>query len=356
MADERILISSENGLGRITLNRPKAINAVDTAMLEAVREALDAFRTDPDVAVVLFDGVGDRGFSAGGDIRAVHAALAAGNPAAAEEFFRTEYTMNAEIDEFLKPIVAFADGVTMGGGIGMAGHAHVRVVTETSRLAMPETRIGFTPDAGGSWLLARAPGRVGEYLALTSAEMGPEDAIYAGFADLLVPRGDLDAVREALETRADPSTPTELVMLFDETPGDSALAGAREWIDDAFALPTVPGIRDRLRELAADPRWSGELSPASALAALDERPPTSLAVTLASIRSSRGLTLRAALEQEYGLVGWFATTQPDMVEGIRAQMIDKDRDPHWSPATFDELPAGTVEAAFAHRGARMLFG
>ncbi|MGO2668038.1 MAG: enoyl-CoA hydratase/isomerase family protein [Microbacterium gubbeenense] len=348
--DDRVRVRKYSALGRITINRPEAIGAVDTPMLRAIAGALDGFRTDSDIDTVLVDGTGERGFCAGGDVRQLRAAIRSGDVAGAEEFFRVEYRTNAAIAEFPVPVVAFADGVTMGGGIGLAGHARVRVVTETSRLAMPETRIGFTPDVGGSWLLARAPGRIGEYLALTSETMDPADAIYAGFADHFVRREDLGAVRDALENRADPANPTELVMLFDETPEESGLVGAREWIDDAFAGETVLEIRERLGELARDPRWQREeRSPASALAALEERSPTALAVTLAAIRSSRTLpNLRAALEQEYRLVMWFAETQPDMVEGIRAQMVDKDRDPRWSPARDEDLADDVVERAFAH--------
>ncbi|MGO1236313.1 enoyl-CoA hydratase/isomerase family protein, partial [Microbacterium gubbeenense] len=244
--DDRVRVRKYSALGRITINRPEAIGAVDTPMLRAIAGALDGFRTDSDIDTVLVDGTGERGFCAGGDVRQLRAAIRSGDVAGAEEFFRVEYRTNAAIAEFPVPVVAFADGVTMGGGIGLAGHAQVRVVTETSRLAMPETRIGFTPDVGGSWLLARAPGRIGEYLALTSESMDPADAIYAGFADHFVRREDLGAVRDALENRADPANPTELVMLFDETPEESGLVGAREWIDDAFAGETVLEIRERL--------------------------------------------------------------------------------------------------------------
>jgi len=349
-SDSRVKIRKHSALGRITIDRPEAIGAVDTPMLRAISGALETMRTDSDIDTLLFDGTGDRGFCAGGDIRQLHAAIRAGDVAAADEFFRVEYRTNAAISEFPSPVVAIADGVTMGGGIGLAGHAHVRIVTETSRLAMPETRIGFTPDVGGSWLLARAPGRLGEYLALTSDTMGPADAIYAGFADRFVRRTDLGAVRDALENRADPTTPAELVMLFDETPDESDLGAARAWIDDAFARETVSGIRERLHELAGEPEWQRDArSPAAALAALEERSPTALAVTLAAIRSARLLpNLRAALEQEYRLVMWFVETQPDMVEGIRAQMVDKDRDPHWSPARDEDLAADVVERAFTH--------
>ncbi|WP_308291496.1 enoyl-CoA hydratase/isomerase family protein [Microbacterium sp. G2-8] len=354
---ERILTRKQNGVGRITLDRPEALNALDLGMAQAIMRALDGWREDPDVQVVLLDGAGYRGFCAGGDVRALHRALASGDFTPGDEFLRHEYRTDLAIAEYATPIVSIADGVTMGGGIGLASHAHVRIVTETASLAMPETRIGFTPDAGGSWLLAHAPGRIGEYLALTSDTMGPADAIYAGFADHFVRRADVGAVRHALETRADPATATELVMLFDETPEEGDLRAAREWIDEAFAIDTAEGVVDRLRSLAEDPRWSGRrISPATALAALEERPPTALAVTLAAIRSSRALRgLREAIDQEHRLVTWFAETQPDMLEGIRAQMIDKDRAPRWNPATFADLSDDIVGDAFSYEPARPLF-
>lgn len=344
----RVVARKEGGLGTITLNRPEAINAVDLAMIQSIRGVLDAWLTDPDVQVVLFVGAGDRGFCAGGDVRQLHDAIRDGRPASAEEFFRGEYTMNAFIGEYPKPIVALADGVTMGGGIGIAGHASVRVVTERSKLAMPETRIGFTPDAGGSWLLGRAPGRLGEFLALTSWVMGPADAIHAGFADHLVRSENLPSLREALTTRADPGTPAELVLLFDETPEPGPIELARHWIDEAFAADTVAEIQDRLRALVdSGDVFEGELTPAAALAALEERSPTALTITLAAVQSARWLrSLREALTQEFTLVSWFMHTQPDMVEGIRAQLVDKDRAPRWNPAALDAVDPELVGDAF----------
>jgi enoyl-CoA hydratase len=237
----------------------------------------------------------------------------------------------------------------MGGGIGLAGHAAVRVVTERSSLAMPETRIGFTPDVGGSWLLGRAPGRLGEYLALTGASMDAADAVYAGFADHVVPSDRIDGLRDALETRADPSSPAELVLLFDETPPPSKLEADRSWIDDAFAGDTVIAITERLRERP---------EPAASVTAdtLEQLSPTALTVTLAAVRRSRELPdLRAALAQEYGLVMWFASTQPDLLEGIRAQLVDKDRSPRWAPASLDEVAPDLVAQAFGHRPAAPLW-
>jgi enoyl-CoA hydratase len=339
-----------HGLGRLTLDRPQAINALDPGMIRDLAAALDAWEHAHDVDLVLLDGAGDRGLCAGGDVRSLYAQIRAGDAEATSAFFHSEYHLNARIAAYPKPVIAFADGVTMGGGIGLAGHAGIRVVTERSRLAMPETRIGLTPDVGGSWLLARAPGRLGEYLALTGATMDAADAIHAGFADHFVPADRLDALRDAFETRADPSSPTELVLLFDETPESSSLAAARRWIDDAFSAATVPEIVDRLRA-------SGERAAMRAADALAEVSPTSLAVTLEAVRRARALPdLRAALAQEYGLVMWFATTQPDLPEGIRAQLVDKDRAPRWTPATLAEVDPSTVDAAFAYAPTTPLWG
>ncbi|MBN9194779.1 MAG: enoyl-CoA hydratase/isomerase family protein, partial [Microbacterium sp.] len=293
-----VLARARGGLGHLTLNRPRAINALDLDMVAQLSAALDAWQDDPDVGIVLLDGAGDRGLCAGGDVRSLYEQIVGGTPEQPSVFFRAEYTLNARIAEYPHPIVVIADGITMGGGIGLAGHAAVRVVTERSKLAMPETRIGFTPDVGGTWLLAHAPGRIGEYLGVTGATMDAADALYAGFADHLVPAAHLEALRDALETRADPSTPTELVLLFDETAPPSRLAAARPWIDDAFSADTVPEIVARLR---ARPE-----AEASATAdTIAELSPTGMAVTLEAVRRARELPdLRAALAQEYRLVMW----------------------------------------------------
>lgn len=340
--NDSILVGGRGGLGHLTLNRPRAINALDLDMIRELNVTLERWQRDTDVDVVLLDGAGERGFCAGGDIRALHGMVVDGRVDEVHAFFREEYALDHRIATSAKPVVAIADGVCMGGGIGLAGHAAIRIVTERSRLAMPETRIGFTPDVGGSWLLGRAPGRLGEYLALTGATMDAADALYAGFADHMVPTAHLEALYEALENRADPSSPTELVLLFDETPEPSRLESAREWIDDAFSAADVPGILDRLRARPeAEAHETAELLATSA--------PTALAVTLEAVRRARGLpSLRAALAQEYGLVLWFAQTQPDLVEGIRAQVVDKDRSPSWSPARLDDLPPERVAEAFAY--------
>ncbi|MBZ4488269.1 enoyl-CoA hydratase/isomerase family protein [Microbacterium sp. cx-55] len=340
-----VLVHADRGVGSLILNRPRAINALDIEMVRILSDALDAWEHDADIEMVLLEGAGERGLCAGGDIRVLREQIMTAGAFGAAEFFRAEYALNARIAEYPKPFVVLADGITMGGGIGLAGHAAFRVVTERSALAMPETRIGFTPDVGGTWLLARAPGRVGEYLALTGSTMADADAIYAGFADHLVPVERLDGFRDALETRADPTGPAELVLLFDETPETSGLETARPWIDAAFSADTVAEIITRL-----DARPEPDAAATADL--LRTLSPVALTVTLAAVRSARELpNLRAALAQEYALVTWFALTQHDLLEGIRAQVIDKDRTPHWNPPTLDALPPGIAAEALAYEPA-----
>ncbi len=348
-AVDRVLARTEGALGRLTLNRPEAINALDLGMIEQLTRALDAWRHDSDVQIVVIDGAGERGMCAGGDVRSLHAQIVAGHPERTAEFFRAEYRLNAMIAEYPKPLVSLADGITMGGGIGLAGHAAIRIVTERSKLAMPETRIGFTPDVGGTWLLGRAPGRFGEYFGLTGSTMNGADAVQLGFADHFVPSDRLDALREALAFRADPTGPSEIVLLFDETPEPSRLPAAREWVDDAFSAPSVAEIIERLR--ARD-----EADAADTADLLEELSPTGLAVTLDAVREARELPgLRAALEGEYRRVLWFAENHPDLAEGIRAQLIDKDRSPRWQPATIAELAPDAGAGARAYVPAQPLF-
>ncbi|MFF3026914.1 enoyl-CoA hydratase/isomerase family protein [Microbacterium sp. NPDC057944] len=327
----RVLVRTEGALGRLTLNRPEAINALDHDMIVQLTAALDAWRDDTDVQIVVLDGEGERGLCAGGDVRALHAQIVAGRAEETAQFFRAEYALNAMIAEYPKPVVAIADGITMGGGIGLAGHAAIRIVTERSTLAMPETRIGFTPDVGGTWLLGRAPGRFGEYFGLTGGTMNAADAVYLGFADHFVPSDRLEALREALAYRADPTGPAEIVLLFDETPEPSVLPASREWIDEAFSAPTVAEIVERLKA-------QGTTDAAAIADLLEGLAPTGLAVTLDAVREARDLPgLRAALEGEYRRVLWFVNEHPDLVEGIRAQLVDKDRNPKWNPPTIAEL-------------------
>ncbi len=366
LVSEQISVHVADGVGHVTLDRPQALNALSYAMIRELTDVFAGWRDDSQVALVVIDGAGERGFSAGGDIRELYDYATNGNAGEAREFFRSEYRLDAMIARYPKPVVAIMDGITMGGGIGLAGHASIRVVTERSRVAMPETRIGFTPDVGGSWLLARAPGELGVHLALNARTMDAADALHAGFADSFVPSERIPHLLQALAERADPGTPAEIVMLFDETPGPSTLASSRDWVDACYSAPTVRGIITRLRAYAEGrppaPAPAGSPGASSthphdpaasayAAAAADELEalsPTALTVTLESVRRARSLpTLEAALEQEFRLVSWFIE-QHDLREGIRAQVIDKDRSPKWSPGTLEgvdpELAAHVIEA------------
>ncbi|MFJ1512934.1 enoyl-CoA hydratase/isomerase family protein [Cellulosimicrobium funkei] len=354
-----ILARVDDGVGHLTLDRPRALNALGYSMLGEIADVLDEWRVDPTVRLVLLDGAGDRGLCAGGDIRELHASVVAGRQADARRYFRREYAVDAALAELPVPVVSIMDGITMGGGVGLAAHAPVRVVTERSRVAMPETRIGFTPDVGGSWLLARAPGRLGEMLALGAVTMDAADAIHAGLADHYVPSerlpvlgADLAALASAGVDPLDVEAVRDVVRRHALPTPVSGLVARRTAIDAAYAADTVPQIVARLRAAAAD----GDERAGAEADELERLSPTAVTVALAAVRSARGLPdLRAALAQEYGLVCWFVDTQPDLVEGIRAQVVDKDRDPSWRPATLEEVDPALGAEALAYVPAEALW-
>ena len=350
MTESRILARTRAGVGHLTLNRPGALNALDLGMIRDLTAALEGWRHDPEVRVILLDGAGERGLCAGGDVRTLYDEIVAGRPEETGIFFREEYRLNALISDYPKPVVAIADGITMGGGIGLAGHASIRVVTERSRLAMPETRIGFAPDVGGTWLLAHAPGRLGEYLGLTGATMNAADAVYTGFADIVVPSERLDHLAMGLAEIEPSSLRTEVDARWGMRPDASDLKGARAWIDEAFAADSVAEIVARLRALHV-PQASNVAD------TLETLSPTGLAATLAAVRRARQLPdLHSALAQEYSVVMWFATSQPDLVEGIRAQLVDKDRTPRWNPPAIADVGPEVAASALAYRPSVPLWG
>lgn len=354
-----IIARVDDGVGHLTLDRPRALNALGYTMLGEIADVLDAWRLDPTVRLVLLDGAGDRGFCAGGDVRELHASVVAGRQADARRYFRREYAVDAALAELPVPVVTIMDGITMGGGVGLGAHAPVRVVTERSRVAMPETRIGFTPDVGGSWLLARAPGRLGEMLALGAVTMDAADAIVAGLADHYVPSerlpvlvADLAALAAAGVDPLDVEDVREVVRRHALPAPVSGLVARRSVIDAVYSAPTVPEVVARLRAAAAD----GDEHAGAEADELERLSPTAVTVALAAVRSARTLPdLRSALEQEYRLVSWFVDTQPDLVEGIRAQVVDKDRDPSWRPATLAEVDPGVGATALAYEPAEALW-
>jgi len=339
---ETVLAEQVGALGHITLNRPRAINALDHAMVRRMTDVLTAWADDDAVAAVVVTGAGERGLCAGGDIRAIRAdALEGGDGARA--FWRDEYLLNALIAEYPKPYVAIMDGVVMGGGVGVSAHGDLRVVTERSRVAMPETGIGFVPDVGGTYLLSRAPGELGTHLALTADAVGAADAILCGLADRFVPVERVPALLEALAA-GDPGTVVER-FAAPAPPGE--LAGRRTWIDACYAADTVEEILDRLGD-------SGVPEAKDAAGRIAAKSPTSLKVTLAALRRARALgSLALVLDQEYR-VSCATLDTADLVEGIRARVVDKDRDPQWSPATLAEVEPAAVEAFFAPLGAAEL--
>ncbi|MEV6025679.1 enoyl-CoA hydratase/isomerase family protein [Streptomyces sp. NPDC052036] len=342
-SEEPVLFHTSGRAARITFNRPRALNALNHAMVRRIDEALTAWEHDPAVEAVVITGAGERGLCAGGDIRAVHDDARDGDGTASAAFWRDEYRLNARIARYPKSYVATMDGIVMGGGVGVSAHGSVRIVTERSRVAMPETGIGFVPDVGGTYLLALAPGELGTHLALTGAQIGAADALLCGLADHYVPSTSVPEllddlaetpVREALVRHARPAPPGEL-------------AGQREWIDSCYAADSVEEILDRL--LAHGGRTAKETAEI-----LLSRSPTALKVTLAALRRARRLgRLEHVLDQEYR-VSCAALRTHDLVEGVRAQIIDKDRNPRWSPATLAEVSDSDVERFFAPLGDREL--
>jgi enoyl-CoA hydratase len=328
MDEPTVIVEQRGRLGLLTLNRPRAINALTAEMVAIIARALDRWAADGSVRTVAVTGAGERGLCAGGDIRAIHADAVSGGTASVD-FWAEEYRLNAAIAAYPKPFVALMDGLVMGGGIGISGHASARVVTERSRLAMPEVGIGFHPDVGGSWLLSRAPGEWGTHLALTGSAVGAGDGIAAGLADHYVPSERLPELIEALTGR----DAVEAIATFATEPPPADLD--RGWIDECYTGDDVAAIVDRL---AAHP------APAAQAAAkeISTKSPTSLVLTLHSVRTAAGLPdLRTALDHELRLSAVMLKL-PDLAEGIRAQIIDKDRRPRWQPATLAEVSAPTL--------------
>ena len=327
-ADTEIVIRVDGRAGRITLNRPQALNALTYAQVLAIGAALEQWRTDDRIRLVILDGAGEKAFCAGGDIIAMYDSARQG-PEFADRFWRDEYRLNATLASYPKPVVALMHGFVMGGGIGLAGHASHRIVTETSQLAMPETTIGLIPDVGGTWLLAAAPGRLGAYLGLLGERMGPADALYAGFADTFVPQALLPALIDAL-TEPDGEPVGVSISRHAAAPPPPVHASRQDDIDRLFDHD-APSAIDRALA-GSDVAWA-----AAARTALSRRSPLALALTLAALAEARGFrSLEQALDLEYRL-----TTRlfrhGEFIEGIRALLVDKDKAPRWQPPTLEAI-------------------
>ena len=331
MQDEQTVIARCDGrVGRIVLNRPQALNALDLAMIRACTRALTEWRDDSRVHGVVIEGAGDRAFCAGGDVRALRQYELDGEHHNAETFFVEEYELNLMIATYPKPYVALIDGICMGGGIGLSVHAPYRVATEHAAFAMPETAIGFFPDIGATFFLPRLPGEIGTYLGLTGLRMQGADAVHAGLATHFTPRAELLALSRALAEDG----PAALGSHATPLPAFS-LASQRAAIDRCFGA-------DSMREIVQRLQASGDEWAARTLAALRAVSPSALCWTLEALRRGANLTLPQCQSAELALT---RTTMrhPDFAEGVRAMVVDKDRKPRWQPARIEEVdPAETA--------------
>ncbi|MEX3315131.1 enoyl-CoA hydratase/isomerase family protein [Sulfitobacter sp. PS-8MA] len=324
--------------GRITLTRPKALNALSYDMCLAIEEAIDGWRDDPEVAVVVLDAEGEKAFCAGGDVAQLYQTGKDGDFGFARRFWADEYRLNMKLHGYPKPVISFMQGFTMGGGVGIGCHGSHRVVGESSKIAMPECGIGLVPDVGGTLLLAQAPGRMGEYLGTTGARMGPADVLHAGFADYYIPEADWPALLAQLEENGDP-------FILDKAatpPPPGRLAEVQTEIDQLFAGETLQEVTEAVSE--ADGDFAAET-----LKSLRRGSPLSMACTIEMLRRLRGpgIGMAPALQQEYRFT-YRAMERGDFLEGVRAAIIDKDRNPQWQHQSA--VPQADVEAMLAPLG------
>jgi enoyl-CoA hydratase len=338
MTNEATVIARRDGrVGRILLNRPKALNALDLAMIRACSDSLRTWRDEPHVHAVVIEGAGDRAFCAGGDIRALRDQQVAGDRASVDQFFTEEYALNLMIANYPKPYVALIDGICMGGGIGLSVHAPYRVATEHAAFAMPETAIGFFPDIGATYLLPRLPGQLGLYLGLTGLRVTGGDAVHAGLATHFVPRARLAELSTALARDG-----VAALAEFAEPPPAFSLAEHLEQINYSFGAETVAGIVARLEAITAatDGQWAKP-----ALKALRTVSPSALHWTLLALRRGGDLNLPQALDAEFRLTRT-TMAHTDFAEGVRAMVVDKDRKPAWTPPRIEAVDPKTIAALF----------
>ena len=334
LADGHIRVKRAGRLGHVILSRPASINALTTPMVSAITDVLSDWAVDPLVETVVLTGDGSRGLCAGGDIVAMTSGDG-GALASAARFLTTEYRLNAMIAHYPKPFVAIMDGIVLGGGVGLSAHGSHRVVTERSKIGMPETAIGFVPDVGATWLLSRAPGHLGTHLALTGSIVSGEDAIAVGLADVMIDSESISALVQALETTDADSAIARYVV----TPPESKLRAAAGWIDRAYAAETAASILERLRATT-------EQDALAAAETIESRSPSAVVTTLETLRRARSFaTLEQALNQEFR-VGLHLALAPDFAEGVRAQLVGKDRQPKWNPDSVHAVDQREVEAAF----------
>ncbi len=336
-AELPVLTRIEGRVGRITLNRPRALHALNTEMCRLMTRALLEWKDDPAVEAVMLDHAGERGFCAGGDIRMI-AESGRGDAAEARDFFLTEYRLNHLLFVYPKPVIAFQDGIVMGGGVGISQPARLRIATERTLYAMPETGIGLFPDVGGGWFLPRMPGQTGIWLALTGARLNGAECVKLGIATHFVESGRLEALKaEILDDAASIFGAPEL---FASDPGPARVEGSREAIDRLFAHDSMEAIVAALQADGSD--WAGK-----ELATLKTKSPQALKVSLRQMRTGAGMSSFAeVMAMEYRLGGRAVRTH-DFQEGVRAVILDKDNQPRWSPATLEGVSCAMLDELFA---------
>ena len=329
-------------LGILVLDRPAKINALNYSMLLELRDQFSAWKSDPGISMVVLRGNGDRGFCAGGDIKDFHAAVTNDAHQDFVNLLSLEFELDAMIASYPKPVITLAHGLCMGGGIGLASHAAVRIATPESSYAMPEVRIGYTPDVGGSHLMSLAPGFLGEYLVLTASTFSGVDAVELGFADMLIPADKFDEVIDALPDfeSMDSATIAAGLEVLLGTFSPSPLMASQPWIDHAFSAPTLGEILARLDQMSHS-------AAAEAAATMRANCPTSMESALQSVRAARAEDhLQSALDRELRLAKYLMY-RSDLAEGIRAQVIDKDRNPQWIPSTIEQVDTDTIAGLVA---------
>lgn len=339
MSQEPEVLFEQRGVaGIITLNRPKALNALTLGMVRLIHPQLTAWAQDEAISCVIIQGTGDRAFCAGGDIRALHDWGKAGDRQQID-LFAEEYRMNTAIKEFPKPFVALMDGINMGGGVGLSVHGSHRVATERLLFAMPETGIGLFPDVGGTYFLPRCPGEIGMYLGLTGSRIKAADAIYAGIADTFVPSDALDALLASL---CEGVAPDAAIGAVSQELEIAPLSAMRAEIDQHFALSSVDAVLKSLTASGSD--WCLKM-----VSTIESKSPLSTRVTFEQIRTGADLEFRACMALEFRLTNRFMAA-PNFYEGVRAVVIEKDQAPKWQPATLADVDDGQVKAYFASLG------
>ncbi|MFW9078479.1 enoyl-CoA hydratase/isomerase family protein [Pseudomonas sp. P2757] len=341
-----VLAEVRNHIGHLTLNRPAGLNAITLDMVRLLQKQLDAWATDADVHAVVLRGAGEKAFCAGGDIRSLYDSYKSGDTLH-EDFFVEEYALDLTIHHYRKPVLALMDGFVLGGGMGLVQGADLRVVTEKSRLAMPEVAIGYFPDVGGSYFLSRIPGELGIYLGVSGVQIRAADTLYCGLADWYLDSSDLATLNEQLDQLEWHDTPLKdlqslLAKNAVQTLADAPLEALRPAIDHFFALPDVPSMVEQLRAVTVADSHDWAISTANLL---ETRSPLAMGVTLEMLRRGRHLSLENCFALELHLDRqWF--DRGDLIEGVRALIIDKDKTPRWNPPTLQALHAEQVESFF----------